>query len=211
MDNPLATINISKIAEDIYKNLHEKGIVKTQNYPHEIEDIRQEVICITLELQALHPDKFPCADGYIYTYAYFKCLRLYRGNLIDSKIRLSYVPPDDVLSVLCRDRLPPDLAYEEACDEAERQKKRRCIRTWLDRYGVDIDDALGLDFALWWQGVTIEDISQALKKANLKGYPHSPHSVLNRLNAAYSELERKTGITREQLFQCRKLALWGKV
>lgn len=207
MDDPLAHNNIAKITEDIYKNLFEKGFLISANYEFEMEDIKQEVICTALELIHKHPDKAPFGDGYIYMYAYFRLLRLYKGELVASNIHLYYLDHAEVMLSHCTDRVPPDILYDEKIEEQERINNRRRIRAWLENYGIEIDDSLGLDFALWWQGVTVRNISNTLKKAKLKNYPYCTHSVQKRLHAAFRELEIKTGLTKEQLFQARKLAL----
>ena len=195
-----------KVCEDIYKNLHGKSIVRTANYDIEMEDIRQETTCVLLEIHLRSPHKFPIAPGYLYAYAYYRCLNMYRAG-VSGPVRLYYLDHDEVLDLVERDRLSPDVEYDDKLSEIERQRQRKRIRAWLDRYGVDIDDQLGLDFALWWQGVSIRDISSTLRKAHLHKYPHSPQSVQKRLDAAFSELYRKTGLTRAQVTRARSLAL----
>jgi hypothetical protein len=198
---------IDRCAEDIYKNLHGDGIILSANYTHEMQDIRQETCFQLLDLYHRHPEKFPITAGYLYAFAYFACLRLYRGEFCNSTLRLYYLDHEEVLSQQVTEALPPDLMYEDKLDDQARYRRNLKTRKWLDNHGMQVDDYLGLEFALWWQGCSIRDISLTIKLAKLKTLTHSPKNVTKKLHAAFIELERKTGITRQQLLDVREMAL----
>jgi hypothetical protein len=57
---------------------------------------------------------------------------------------------------------------------------------------LEIDDPLGIEFALWWIGMSYKEISLALKGAGIK--PSSERQIGTNVREALKEIERKTGM-----------------
>jgi len=204
---------IKKVGEDIYKNLVAKGICTRQSANE--QDIVQQVKLVAMELYlkwrkkrkaGITTKKFELRPGYLYKHAYFNCIQMFIGSARSNPdFRIYYKEHDELIRAL--DEVP--MPTEEDLDELEKnERKIAYLLSHLYRLGVQVDEELGMEFALWWMGLTVREISLALKAAAFKRKrATSTGTVSKRLTFAFEEIRIKTGITQEQLTILRDYSL----
>ncbi len=197
----------SRVRSDIWKNLRSKGVIYGQN-KDEQDDITQImelcfIQCFNRFMACDDRYPFPPLPGALYKTAYFDCRSFFTLS------RTGPVYPNTHDEIIERRNLNPYDFYEEREERLAAEKEIR-LTTQLERElggPIELNDALGSEFALWWLGMTYDMI--AANKA-IMGKAMHPNTVAKRMRNAFKLIQDLTGMSPADVKACRKWALTNK-
>lgn len=189
-----------RICNNLYKN--------TELLNKEREDISQHLEMSFVELYNNFIDGddrfiFPPSDGAFYLYNYYKIQALFLYTRGKSNTIQVTSEEHDVLMEQWKSTYP---SPEEAMEQGEEIARESNLSIYLEtKLGTCVDDALGPEFAFWWMGYTVREVSVILRVFGGDG--PSKSTVQRRLNKSLDEIVAKTGVTKGDILAARKYCI----
>ena len=192
----------NRAVNDLYKNC------KAPITEDDIEDIRQilEYSFIKFYNDFMeYNDKyeFPPSGGAFYNRTKWKILIYFMLIRPNTK---TFVYSNEHDTVVERRKQFHYRTFEEEREKRIQEEKECNLCEYLEDFiGIAIDDEFDQVFALWWSGMTYEQMSVGLKLMNGRGV--HIQTIKNRMNKVFNEIEDKYGVTRKMMRDARNECL----